>query len=164
MTKDFSEVMAQRSDKQLAEILTTKRHEYQEDAINAAQAELEKRNLDVNSFVTVDDMTKVEAELASIPKKDQRLNLLYKILTFMLPGPVTALWGFICNYVLDAPLLKGLSLPIIIVLQVIIFKQLKTNGYDMLAVDFKKWTLNSWIFFVALAIIIFVLESILRHG
>jgi hypothetical protein len=36
MTKDFSEVMSQRSDKQLAEILTTKRHEYQEDAIKAA--------------------------------------------------------------------------------------------------------------------------------
>jgi hypothetical protein len=164
MTKDFSEVMSQRSDKELAEILTTKRHEYQEDAIKAAQAELEKRNLDVNSFVTVDDMKKIETKLAPVPKVEQKFNLLYKILTFMLPGPVTALWGFICNNVLEAPLLKGLSLPIVIIIQVIIFKQLKTNGYDRLALDFKKWTLNSWIFFVALFIIIFVLESILRHG
>jgi len=164
MTKDFSEVMSQRSDSQLAEILTIKRHEYQEDAIRAAQAELEKRNLDVNSFVTVADMKKVESELAPVPKGELKFNLLQKILTFMLPGPVTALWGFICNYALEAPILKGLSLPIVIIMQVIIFKQLKTNGYDKLALDFKKWTLNSWIFFVALFIIIFVLESILRHG
>lgn len=160
MIKDFSEVMSQRSDKELAEILTIKRHEYQEDAIKAAQAELEKRNLDVNSFVTVDDIKKVEAELAPVPIGEQKFNFSLKFLTFILPGPVTGLWQFICNKVLEEPSLSILGLPIVIVIQVIIFKRLKTNGYDRFALDFKKWTLISYIFFVAL-LLIFVLESIL---
>jgi hypothetical protein len=163
MTKDFSEVMSQRSDKQLAEILTTKRHEYQDDAIKAAQAEFEKRSLDVNSFVTVDDMQKAEEELAPIPKAELRFNLLHKILTFLLPALVTVLWTIICNSMLETPVLKGVSLPLIIGVQVLIFNQLKTNGYDKLSVDFKLWTLNSWIFFAVIFLIIFILESVLRR-
>jgi hypothetical protein len=162
MTNNFSEVMSQQTDQQLAAILTTKRHEYQDEAIVAAQAEFDKRMLNLNAFVT-EDQNKTETTLNPDSKEELRLNLLYKILTFILPGPVTAIWGFICTYMLELPVLKSLSLLIVILTQVLIFRKLKANGFTKLALDFKLWTLNSWIFFAFLAVIISGLEFFLRH-
>ncbi len=51
-TYDFSEVMARLTDKELAEILITKRDEYQEKALEAAQHEVNKRGLNINKLIT----------------------------------------------------------------------------------------------------------------
>lgn len=164
MTRDFTEVMAQRTDRELAEILTTKRHEYQDEALKAAQAEFEKRKLDVNTYVTVEDMKQAEDALAPTPREERKFNLLHKILTFILPILITMLWGFLCESIPDALLFKALSLPIVIVLQVLIFRKLNSDGYILMALEFKKWTLNSWIFFVALFVLTYIFETMLESA
>ncbi len=50
MLTDFSAVMSERTDKQLGQILTTERENYQPEAVNAAQIEFDKRKLNIIDF------------------------------------------------------------------------------------------------------------------
>ncbi len=163
MTKDFSEIMSQRSDKELAEILTTKRDDYQADAINAAQAEFDKRNLDVNNFVTVEEIKAVEKAKEPTLDKDKKFNWLHKFLTFFSLGLIYYIWGIITTYILDMPMLKLLGIPLTIVAQIMLFKEFKKKGFDKLASDLKNWSLNGWIFYVGLAVLVYILEVLARH-
>lgn len=163
MTKDFTEIMGQRSDKELAEILTTKRDEYKEEAINAALIELDKRNLDVNNFVTVEQMRVAEKAKSPIAKQDKKFNWLHKFFSFFFPGYASFTLRLVITYILEMPYTPIVSVPLTIILQVLIFQEFKKRGYDRFAVDFKNWTLNGWIFFAGLAVLIYLLETILRH-
>ncbi len=163
MTKDFNEIMAQRSDKELAVILTTKRDEYKEDAINAAQVEFDKRDLDVNNLVTVAEMKAVEKAKEPIPKHEQKFNWLHKFFTFFSLGYIYYIWALISKYVFEMPILAVLGLPITIIAQVILFKEFKKKGFDKLALDLKNWALNGWIFYVGLAVLFYLLGFLDRH-
>ena len=50
MTTDYTEVMSGHTDATLAKILTEEKDHYQPEAINAAQREFEKRNLNLSDF------------------------------------------------------------------------------------------------------------------
>ena len=163
MTKDFTEIMAQRSDKELAEILTTKRDEYQADAINAAQVEFDKRDLDVNNFVTLSEMKAVEKTKELIPKHEQKFNWLHKFFAFFSLGYIYYIWDLISKYVFEIPILAVLGLPITIIAQVVLFKEFKKKGFDKLALDLKNWALNGWIFYVGLAVLVYLLGFLARH-
>ena len=159
---DFLEIMKQRSDKQIVEILTIKRGDYQEQAIIAAQAELEARNLDINDFISADDIKKIETDkvIVLIEKKDQKLELSYKILAFFLPLIVLKLGSFIFNNFFYAPPFSYLSLPIIMIFQYYIFKTLRKNGFDNKAKDFRNWSIAYYVLITVL-IIIFVMDGAL---
>jgi hypothetical protein len=163
MTKDFSEIMAQRSDKELAEILTTKREDYQADAINAAQVEFDKRDLDVNSYVTVEEMKAVEKAKEPIPNEDKKFNWLHKFFTFFSLGYITYFVKIIATYILEMPFLIILSVPITIIVQVILYKEFKKKGFDTLALNLKNWSLNGWIFYAGIAVLVYLLDTIMRH-
>lgn len=155
--------MAQRSDKELAIILTTKRDEYQAEAINAAQIEFDKRNLDVNNFVTVEEMRAVEKAREPIPNKDKKFNWLHKFLTFFSLGYITYFVRLIATYILDMPFLVILSVPITIIVQVVLFKEFKKKGFDTLALNLKNWSLNGWIFYTGIFVLVYLLDTIMRH-
>lgn len=66
---EFTEAMAQRSDKELAQILTMYRNDYLPIAIEAAELESKKRGLDITKFVTkkdIEDHKKIEKKWDSI--------------------------------------------------------------------------------------------------
>ena len=163
MIKDFSEIMSKRSDKELADILTTKRDDYEAEAINAAQVEFDKRNLDVNNFVTVAEMKAVEKAKEPIPKHEQKFNWLHKFLTFFSLGYIHYFWDLTSKYILEIPILEILGLPLTIIAQVLLFKEFKKKGYDRLALDLKNWALNGWIFYVGLAVLGYLLGFLARH-
>jgi len=103
-------------------------------------------------------MTAIENATTGIT--DKKLHWIYKVLTFLLPEFVAAIVPPLCTLILGMPLLGlFLSLPTSILLQVIIFKRIKKNGYYKMAADFKSWSLNSWIFLT----ILFILEMLLKY-
>lgn len=85
MNVDLKEIMAQRSDAELIEILTKKQEDYQPEALSAAEAELEKRNLSVEKIESaeqeLEDKEKTIKEIANTP-----LGIGWKLLTFFVPG------------------------------------------------------------------------------
>ena len=103
-------------------------------------------------------MTEIENEQTSID--DRKLHWIYKVLTFFLPEAIAVIVPFLCTRILRMPILGlFLSLPTSILLQVIIFKNIKNNGYNKMAADFKIWSLISWIFLT----ILFIIEMLLKY-
>jgi len=68
MSTDFSAVMSERTDKQLAQILTTERGNYQPVAVDAAQAEFDKRNLNINDFVKPESTSAYNINMQKTPE------------------------------------------------------------------------------------------------
>jgi len=62
MNKDFTEVMAQRSDEELIKILTVHKKEYQPEAVECAERELKKRNLSLESIQIIEEIIKTETK------------------------------------------------------------------------------------------------------
>ncbi len=62
MENEFSKVMSERSDEQLIKIVTSERDKYQPLAIEAAEAEIEKRNIDSSTFDEIRETATIERE------------------------------------------------------------------------------------------------------
>ena len=157
MNKDFSESMSQRSDKQIVDILTTKRSEYQPEAIAAAESEADKRKLNVSDFVLSNATNTIDLDI-----KDTKLEWYYKVSTFIFPALLTRFIVFIVKSNPDLYLLQLLTIPICIVGQVYIFRKLKAEGFVKKSLEFKKWTINSYIFYFALFILLIILTFIVK--
>jgi hypothetical protein len=145
MTNDFSDVMARQSDKQLAEILTIKREEYQETAIEAAQNELSKRGLDVNTLISSVEIEEANRKKLPITKEEQKLSLVLKILTFLFPGYTKPALNYLWIQLSDSIYIGFWAIPIIILFQITIYKLLLDKGYITIAANFKQWSSYSWI-------------------
>ena len=157
MNKDFSESMSQRSDKQIVDILTTKRSEYQPEAIAAAESEADKRKLNVSDFVLSNATKTLDLDI-----KDAKLEWYYKVSTFIFPALLTRFIVFIVKSNPELYLLQLLTIPICIVGQVYIFRKLKAEGFVKKSLEFKKWTINSYIFYFALFILLIILTFIVK--
>jgi hypothetical protein len=163
MDKDFSEIMAQRTDKQLAEILMLRHNEYQPEALIAAEAEVKKRQINISALIAGPELAEAEKrKIDPQEKKDQGLNVGFKILTFLLPVILLIAGKFIFITILEMPPFAIVSFPATIILQVFIFRQLKGKGHIKMAADFKSWTLNCWIFFTALFVLQMILQMIAK--
>jgi hypothetical protein len=163
MNKDFSEIIEQRSDKELAEIITIKREEYSMEAFNAAQIEFEKRNLTINNYITIEQIEATKKNKESLPRNEIKFNWVNKFVTFFSLGIIYYAWDLICKYLLGMPYIAFLGVPITILLQVILFDEFKKKGYDKLALDFKNWSLNGWIFYVGLVVLAYILGVAMRY-
>ncbi len=157
-TYDFSEVMARLTDKELAEILITKRDEYQEKALEAAQHEVNKRGLNINKLITTEDISEAVKRKLPPHKQDLKLNVLYKIVTFLFPGYTKYIIHYLWLQLSETILGIYYIIAIIIVLQIFIYVVIKKKGYTALAADFRLWSTNSWIPFG----ILFVLFPIIK--
>ena len=62
MENEFAKVMSERTDEELIKIVTAERTSYNPTAIEAAEAEIEKRNIDKNEFEKIKERATVEIE------------------------------------------------------------------------------------------------------
>jgi hypothetical protein len=85
MKIDFSQIMGQRSDDELIEILTKKQDEYQEEALEAAQREFKKRNLTAEQITSAIKVVEKKEDIIKA-KAAEPLNEGWKKACFFLPG------------------------------------------------------------------------------
>lgn len=81
----FAEVMAQRTDADLLEIATTARDDYQDEALEAAEAELSRRDL-TPEIVEAAEQQLEEKRQESANRASEPLSAHWKALTFVFPG------------------------------------------------------------------------------
>lgn len=79
MTQNFAEVMTSRSNAELLEIVTKLKEDYQPEAVQAAEAEIEKRNLSQDQIKAA-EVEISENETLNINKAHEPLGLRQKIL------------------------------------------------------------------------------------
>ena len=88
MENEFTDVMAKRPDSELLEIVTKRRNDFQPAAIEAAEFEIEKRNLSTEQIETAKkEIEKKESQLAE--KENEPLATIQKILFFIF------FWGIV---------------------------------------------------------------------
>ncbi|TRX65967.1 RDD family protein [Carboxylicivirga sp. M1479] len=99
MNKDFTEVMAQRSDEELIKILTVHKEDYQPEAIHCAEKELQKRNLSIEEQQTIKEevveetkqKNKIESNVPSSMLRFVHLlvdTISYLVLYFIIAGTI----------------------------------------------------------------------------
>lgn len=75
MHNDFSSVMTDQSDEELLQIVTTDRYKYNEEAIKAAELEIDKRGLNDKTYKSpVDHQTEVTNEINQFASFDKRFS------------------------------------------------------------------------------------------
>ena len=60
MENEFSQVMSERTDDELIKIVTAERDKYNPIALEAADAEIEKRNIDTATFETIKELAQIQ--------------------------------------------------------------------------------------------------------
>ena len=120
---DFEKTMKNAPDAELIRIVITNRDEYQEAAIEAAEAELSRRNIPAEQLSEL-KAKQVEENTEKAHKAAIPLEPAWKVLAFLFPG----------------------------IFQLIIAGSLKANGYDRKANEVGKWTFYGLFFYVALVI------------
>jgi hypothetical protein len=160
MNKDFSQAMSERTDKQLVDILTIKRLEYQTEAISAAEFEFKKRNLNLNDF----NVAGVQNIDNKVPVDVQKFEWYHILLTFLMPAIITRVFVYIADNAEGFYLFRGLALPFIVLIQYIAYKTLKKSGNLKFASEFLKWVTYSYYIYIGLATLIFlVIWFIIGH-
>jgi hypothetical protein len=122
-TNEFEEIMAQHSDTELFRIVNQLRSDYQPEAVQAAEAELQKRNLSSDHLQSVQIRNEIQnrelLRLSLIP-----LPIVWKVLTSIKPG----------------------------LLQFLLAEILASRGYKRIGRELSLWTLfgfGFWILMIA---------------
>lgn len=152
MQNPFTEAMSERSDKELVDIVTLKREEYQPEALLAAEAELLKRNLDVNDYYTQEMIDELKAN-ASIAPEQLPLTILHKVAIVLAPALITFLVSRFFSSLGQTALTKFLPLPFTIVVMFGVHYNLKENGYLQRAKEFALWCNYTIAIYIGLAIL-----------
>ena len=82
---DFSQIMSERTDEQLIEIVKRKREEYQPEALEAADAEFSRRDLSADAVVEAEQVLSGRATQER-QKAEAPLGGIWKVLAFLFPG------------------------------------------------------------------------------
>ena len=90
MDDKVAEIMSKRSDAELIEIVTKTRNDYQQEALDAAEKELENRNLTVEQVESAKQKIEIKQQLIE-ENANVSLGIGWKLLTFFLPGIVNFL-------------------------------------------------------------------------
>lgn len=125
MPFDFKKVMKENSDEELIKILTVRRQDYQEEAIIAAENELQSRNLSEEKK----ESHRIVAEenfVKDVKKANEPLGTPLKVLTVIFPMIITFI-------------LSGFY---------------KSNGYDRKAKDLVVWTIVGFAFYFFIVVLI----------
>ena len=100
MDNSFAEIMSKRTNEELIKVVTVDRDGYQQTAIEAAEKEIEKRNID---FKRIDELKTVYNKLADDQKQieSKQVNSLTRFLHFVIDTfawlVVASLIGFLLN-------------------------------------------------------------------
>lgn len=152
MTKDFSQVMSERTDKQLIDIVTIKRDEYQIEAISAAEKEIERRHLSVDNFYTVDQIDAIKNS-PETNKADLEFEWYHKVITILLPVFIIICVTYVFHFLGLKPILKALGFPIMVLIHYAIHRRLKDTGYTKMAKEFLKWVTYTLYIYIGLLLI-----------
>ncbi len=128
----FAEVMAKRSYAELHEIVCKLRNEYEPEAVAAAEAEVEKRNLAGEKIQPIENEIKSRKQLKA-EKANAPLQVHWKILTLLLPG----------------------------LLNLIIADELKAEGYDRQYSEIWQWFFCGLGFYILILLIVIALAFML---
>jgi hypothetical protein len=128
----FAEVMANRSNKELHEIVGILRDEYEPEAVAAAEAEAEKRKLAGELIQPIEKETKTKRQL-NAEKANTPLQIYWKILTLLLPG----------------------------LMNLLIADELKANGYQRQHKEIWQWFFYGAAFYIGLFIFFLILAALL---
>ena len=128
MANKFTGIMSKRTDAELIKIVNEQRNDYQPEALEAAEQELQMRNLSseqVQEAVQENETKKqIETEKANV-----KLGSGWKILSIIFPG----------------------------IIQVIFAGIFKVDDYHRKASELTRWTLYGFGFYIGLAILIAIL-------
>jgi len=111
MAFDFKKIMQENSDEELVKILTVRRDDYQEEAIEAAEQELQLRSLSDEKKEIYRNVAE-QQKILEIQKASEPLEIHWKVLTLFFPMVITFI-------------LSGFY---------------KSNGFDKKAKDLVIWT------------------------
>jgi len=129
MDDNFAEIMPKRSNAELIEIVTKTSNDYQQEALDAAEKELENRNLTVDQVESAKQEIEIKQKLikenANVP-----LGIGWKLLTFFIPG----------------------------ILNFFIARTLKAEGYERKWRDAWHWTFYGIAFYAIFTIFSLVLK------
>lgn len=92
MANQFTNTMSERSDEQLIQIVTSDRQKYTEPALEAAEKELEKRNIDRSDFYQAADKLNLEKEKIDETESNSASSILRFVNYFIdvIAGYITA--------------------------------------------------------------------------
>lgn len=99
MTNNFKQVMEQKSDSQLLEIVTKLKADYQPEAVVAAQNEIEKRNLTGEQIEQAEFELEVQTQ-KTFEHENEPLGIFPKILFFIFFWGIIP-WGIAATYKAD---------------------------------------------------------------
>lgn len=131
----FSESMQNKSDQHLSQIVGSKREEYQPLAILAAQHELARRNVDPD-LLEQKDLSGQE----QVPTKStQGFEWYHKAGMLLLPFLIGFLFHGLKSLPGSPKALQFLGFPFMFLCYYLLYRQLKTNGYEQMSIEFKHW-------------------------
>lgn len=132
----FSESMQSKSDEQLLQIVGPKRWDYEPIAIEAARQELMRRNIDPE-LIQQDTFSGDENPAH---KNMKGFEWYHKAGMLLLPVFIGTLFHWLTSVARSGNSLQFLGFPFLLLCYYWLHHQLKTNGYDRMARDFKSWT------------------------
>lgn len=91
---EFYSVMSTRTNTELIDIVLISRDDYQLEAIKAAEIELSKRNINLNTIENIKKEICNDIELRKA-KTEKPLQTYWKVLTFIFPGILNLFFAFI---------------------------------------------------------------------
>jgi uncharacterized RDD family membrane protein YckC len=99
MENEFAKVMSERTDEELIKIVTIERESYNPTAIEAADAEIEKRNIDTSEFEKIKEQATVEKE--QIQKVDSNVvGSGIRFVNFLIDFIVWLILAFIVSFII----------------------------------------------------------------
>jgi hypothetical protein len=153
MTTDFTKIMSERTDKQLVDIVTIKRGEYQPEAVIAAEKEIELRQLNAATFYTNEEIESIKNPIL-IHNADKTFDLSHKICTILFPAFFISFWAIVIQKLEGFRVFNGLGLPVIVLSYYGINRWLKDNGYETRRKGFLKWSGYTLYIYMALILVV----------
>jgi len=99
MENEFKQVMSERTDEELIKIVTAERERYNPTAIEAAESEIEKRNIDTSDFEKIQE--KVVAEKERKEKVDSNVvGSGIRFINFLIDFTVWLVLAFIVSFII----------------------------------------------------------------
>ena len=100
MENEFSKVMSERTDEELIEIVTAERDSYNPTAIESAESEIKKRNIDTSKFEEIKE--KVISEKVAKKKVDSNVvNSGTRFVNFLIDIIIWFILAFILSFIID---------------------------------------------------------------
>lgn len=133
------------SDQQLLEIVESRREEYPPLALLAVEEEWKRRHSEPGLIQQVQE---------DFPEKRRQPFVWYhKVGMLLLPFFIGAMFYWLTSFAGSGTKLQFLGFPFLFLCYYLLHQQLKKNGYDQMATDFKHWTSYTLYIYIGLLIL-----------